>query len=98
MERAGYRRDRREEMPVALNLTRKALKQLHQEVSGYNTDTIHVMASRLLQRPTKFPEGVRLEGHVNSVTAGETSYDSETNGWFSPGGGGINGFAEYSKS
>lgn len=69
---------------MALNLTRKALEGLHQEMSGYNIDTIHAITFHLLQRLTEFLKGVCLEGrHVNSVTVGGTSYESDTIGWFS---------------
>lgn len=80
--------EREGKIPVALNLTRKALEGLHQEMSGYNIDTIHAITFHLLQSMTEFLEGVCLEGgQVNSVTVGGTSYDSDTIGWFSLGVG-----------
>lgn len=83
-------------MSVALNLTRTALEGLHQEISEYNIDIIHAITFHLFQRLTEFLGGVCVEGgRVNSVTVGETSYDSDTMEWFSLGVWAINGFAEY---
>jgi len=71
-------------VPVALNLTRTALGGWHQEISGEKTGNIHAALSHLLQRLTEFLECLRVQGgHVTSVMAGETRYDSETMGWFS---------------
>lgn len=75
-------------MSVALNLITKALEGLHQEISGHNIDIIHAITFPLLQRLTEFLEGVRLEGgHVNSVTVGESSYDSDNGVVFTRRGG-----------
>lgn len=76
------RGEREGKVPVALNLTRKLWRDCTKRSLDI-TDIIHATLFHLLQRLTEFLEGVRLEGgHVNPVTVGETSCDSEAMGWF----------------